>query len=689
MGDSKLRATFNDLANIVDTGKEHFIGTFVYQEKPTADIFKDYIIIDGQQRITSIILLAKAIYDLTDEEDLKEDIRATFIKHDKGTLKGKCKLRPNEYDRDTFDKLMSDDAFNENNFTAAEKSSELYRNYSFFSKKLFHHPNDQLSKFHNAIHKLNIVSILLEDENTQEIFESLNSTGLALSKADLIRNFLLMPLAYEQQEEFYKKYWLEIENLLKPSNNVEKFIIQYLITKRKSNSVVGSKKKLSPNNLYDTFKKFFEKNYPNVEECLRDMLRYAKFFHRLIFNDDTKFENLSALDKKFYELIFLLKADNAPIILMYLLNRYEKNHFDEATFIKFVDALISFTFRSKICGGSGITAQFAGEVLARLDNKDKEISLDEKIFWKAITFGEGKSAFPNDETFQNELTTKNLYYKDVCKYLLYSLERSAGKEVPAYSPATIEHIMPQKLNDDWEKYLKAHNDSDEPELFLHTLGNLTLTAYNSELGNKNFDDKKIIYSDSNFSYTRALADYSDWTTRQIQDRAKKLAAEAIKIWTLPAEFNDTLSNGRNHNSYGSDFFDLNSDFATLTFRKPAILFIFGKERELKTWKNMLIEVAWQLYNYDADTFRRVAKSENIRRNLFTTEPTDYKIDDGLYINVPKVNTKDCLNTIKKLVETFDSIGDTDIKDEIYFTLKPLKPEQATLFDETKFTDVTV
>ena len=653
---------FNDLMIIAGNGKEHFIGTFVYQYKPVAGIFQEYIIIDGQQRITSIILFAKAIYDLTDDTDLKDDILETFIKHGKGELKGKCKLRPNEYDRAVFDKLMSDDNFDENNFTDDEKSCTMYRNYIFFREKIYELPI-KLRTLHEAIYQLKVVSILLQDENPQEIFESLNSTGLDLSPADLIRNFLLMPLPYDQQEELYKKYWMEIEKLLRPSNNVENFIVQYLITKRKSDAVMETKKqRLNTRNLYVTFKDFFWKNYPNAEECLRNMFRYAKFFRRLIFNDDTRFENLPALDKKFYELTFLLKADNAPIVLMYLLDRYEKNHFDEATFIKFTDALISLVFRAKVCGNTGITSQFAGNVLARLD---KENPLDEKKFWNIITFGKGRYAFPNDKKFQEALTNESLYTtikSHGCRYLLYSLERAArAKELPSYSQATVEHIMPQKLSDGWKHYLTARNDLPAHELWLHTLGNLTLTGENSELGNDPFDAKKEIYSRSNFSYTRALTGYSDWTTRQIQSRAKKLAEAAIKVWTLPDEFNATLPNI-------DDTIDLDDDFAALKGTKPASVFIFDKEIKIGSWNPLLREVVSQLYAHNADNFRRATQLENVRQSLFTTEPTDYKIDENFYMR-GGFDTEFCLKTIKALVENFDSIGGTNIKDEIYFTIK--------------------
>lgn len=650
---------FNDIEYIAKKGKQHFIGTFVYTFDPAVGARQEYVIIDGQQRITSIILFAKALYDLSDDDELKADIRAKYLKHTTGkNLKNKCRLRPNEYDRATFEKILADD-FDENNFSAEEKSTALYVNYRFFREKI---SASELSEetLCQAIDQLNIVAIMLKEENPQEIFESLNSTGLDLTKADLIRNFLLMPLQHAAQEELYKNYWLEMEKLLRPSDNTENFLVQYLIAKLKTNDAYSSK--VTPNNLYNLFKKFFDQNFSDAESCLKDLLRYAKFFRRLLFDADTKFENLSALDKKFYELVYLLDAKKSPSILMYLLDRNEREPFDEVTFISFVDALISLTFRAKVCKRSGITQQFAGNMLARLD---KENFLDEKIFWQAVTFGKGRYAFPNDKDFQAALISNNLYEtikSDGCRYLLYSLERAVrAKELPAYSGATVEHILPQKLNDAWREYLKARNDSQTHEIWLHTLGNLTLTAYNSELGNADFDAKKKIYADSNFSYTRALAKYPEWNSTQIQKRAKKLADAAIKVWTLPEEFNARIANL-------DDIFDLNSDFGLFTGTKPASVLISDKETKISAWKHLLCDVMKTLYALDRDIFRRAI---SIRKNLFMTESkdsTDFKLDENFYMKTV-FDTKNCLRITKIIVENFDSLGDTNFKDEISFTLR--------------------
>ena len=469
-----------------------------------------------------------------------------------------------------------------------------------------------------------------------------------------------MPLAYDVQEELYKNYWLKIEDLLRPSENMENFFVQYLISKLKTNDAYAMK--VSSNNLYILFKKFFAERCSDSETCLKDMLRYAKYFYRLLFSNDPKIENLPALDKKFYELTVRLKANNSPIILMYLLDRNEREPFDDTTFISFVDALVSLTFRAKVCKSSGITPQFAGNVLARLD---RENFLDTNKFWHSL-FASSKVIFQSDKDFQTALINNDLYSNtlksDGCKYLLYSLERQARpKELPSYSEATVEHILPQKLNPEWEKYLRERNDSQTHELWLHTLGNLTLTGENEKLGNDIFDKKKEIYERSNFFYTRALTNYDEWTSTQIQKRAKKLADVAIKIWTLPEEFNSNLVNR-------GDIFTLESDFGQFTKIKPAILFISHTEISISAWRHLLCEVVKQLYDLNSDIFHRVIK---VKKNLFLTERksnADFELGENLYMKTQK-NVEQCLRITKALVENFDNLAGTNFKEEISFTLR--------------------
>lgn len=668
---------FDDIKRIIVNDKPHFLGTFVYQKKLIAgsNNFEEYIIIDGQQRITSIILLAKALLNFIEDEEIREEILDNLIKHSNGKgMKNKCKLNPTDYDKNIFEKIMNQDIFDESSFDDDEKNFGIYKNYLFFKEKISE-CEYSADEIYNAIQRLNIVGINVEiGENPQEIFESLNSTGLYLTQSDLIRNYLLMSLDYDCQEEFYKKYWLEMEKLLKSTDSVENFMVQYLIVKRKSDSLTQGNKKirLSAKNLYSVFRRYFEEKYldddktTNVENCFADMYRYVKFYKKFIFDDNDDFDKLSALEKKFYELTYLLAVNNAPIILMYLYDKFDRKFFDEKSFMEFLNAMISLSFRAKVCGFNGITAQFAGNIIMRLD-KIKFWSAES--FWQVITFGKGNYAFPKDEIFRKYLVSKEIFItikSDACKYLLYSLEKNSVRsaELPKYSVATVEHIMPQKLSDGWKNYLQSKQDLTAHEFYLHTLGNLTLMAgkYNSQVGNSDFGKKKIEYANSAFFYTNDLQKYSDWTSKQIQLRAQKLANEAVKIWTLPEKYNFAIFDVGN-------IVTLDSDFGIFTGRKPDILSVSDKEQPVKFWRDILREVIRILYNRDSDSFRQAVLMENVprRANLFhDTETINKTYIENLNFNF---DTESCLKITKKLVENFDSICGTNFKEEIWFTLK--------------------
>ncbi len=632
---------FKDITQIMGTDDttSHFLGTIVCQ-KPNNDT---YIIIDGQQRLTSFLLLAKAICDVTGKEKYLFD------------------LKPSEYDSAIFKKIMVGDTF-----TEQEKNSRLYQSYDFFKNKLVHKIRPKAELLLAALKKLKIVAMELGNENPQQIFESLNSTGKDLTETELIRNFLLMDLERETQENFYKNYWLKMELLLKTSETFDKFMLYYLIMKRKSSKDMHEGKNIhnSQNAMYETFKKYFKENYSGdktvqIENLLADMYRNAQFYSRLLFDENTNFSELSALDKKFYELIYLLKSTNMQIILMGLNERYARGDFNENTFIETVNALISFKCRSKICRQTGIdTDQTAGNVLSRLE-KSGEITTD--TFWKAITDGKGKYTFPSNEDFRQALLSNelNLTIKDTCKYLLYVLD--GATDFPNYSDASVELVIPKKFTAEWKKYLRDKNDS-QAEQYVNSLGNLVLV--DNAKKNAAFSDKKVEYTNSRFDLTREVSKNSDWTSRQIRRRAENLADKAIKIWELPKKYIPAVNVNEN-------IFTLDSDFNRFTGTKPAIVSIFNVEKNLKNWSDFLRELVTQLYNLDKDIFKR-AVNDSGKNNLFSDKPETlvlpFKIDENYYVGYG-LDTKSCLKVIKALVMNFDNLSGTNFKDEIWFTLK--------------------
>lgn len=463
---------FEDLIKTISNNSEHFMGAVVCQYKKLSGEFNEYIIVDGQQRISSVVIFARALYDSTDDENIKSSLQNKFFKS--SNPKYSFKLLPTEYDKAIFEKLM-----NGEKLSAAKEKSKIYEAYDCFKKEIAA-SNIEVSKLKTAIFNLQIVRILLTDERPQQIFESLNSTGKDLTETELIRNFLLMDLELDFQEILYKEYWFPMERLLKNSETVENFMFQYLVSKRRSITDMKGKKNIhiSKNALFFTFKKYFAKFYDGdkteqVENFLKDLYSYAQFYSRLLFDETTDFQTLSALEKKFYELVYILKASNSPIILMDLNNR----NFDDETFIQMTDALISLVFRAKICRQSTDNAQTDGNILFRLE-KNPPINIDS--FWAAITDGNGKFTFPNDEQFKDALTSSEIYLTikgDICKYLLYKLEKFFGdaENLPRYENIYVDYVTPKKLNKSWRDYLISKNDSDNHEAYLNSLGNLVLT----------------------------------------------------------------------------------------------------------------------------------------------------------------------------------------------------------------------
>ena len=654
--EAQCEQLFEDLVKTIPNN-EHFMGAVVCQDKNLGGKFNEYVIVDGQQRISSIVILAKALCDSTDNEDLQSQIQMDFIKHSKPNPKYTFKILPTEYDRAIFEKLM-----NGAEFSAAEQQSRIYKAYDFFKKKI-DASNIEVSKLYDAIYNLQVVQIILDNEKPQQIFESLNSTGKDLTETELIRNYLLMDLEPDFQEILYKEYWLQIERLLKTSETLETFMFQYLVSKRRTITDMKDKKNIhiSKNELYFTFKKYFKKFYDGdkteqVEIFLKDLYSYAQFYSRLLFNETTDFQTLSALEKKFYELVYVLKASSSPIILMDLNNR----NFDEQTFMQMVDALISLVFRAKICRQSTDNAQTAGNILFRLE-KNPPIDIDS--FWAAITDGNGKYTFPNDEQFKDALTSPEIYLtmkSDICKYLLYKLEKFFGdaENLPCYKNIYVDYVTPKKLNKTWRDYLTSKNDLENHEAYLNSLGNLVLTA-DSKRNVSFFADKRVKFATSVFSFTRALKNHSDWTSRQIRRRADEFAELALKVWILPEKYNIPAA-------ADSNLFTLDSDFRNLKGTKPQILSILKKEENVSAWKEVMQKTLAALYETDSETFTKAAA------NLISTNANEFrapaKISENLYIETNH-DTKNLLERIKIIVENFDGISGANFKDEIWFTLK--------------------
>ncbi|MBO4864191.1 MAG: DUF262 domain-containing protein [Eubacterium sp.] len=668
---------YMDIKTLIGMDKTHFIGTVCYK----MDGRYQSVIIDGQQRITSVMLLLKALYDVSDDERLKDKIKNQFLTNPYADGDLKLKLKPIKKDEEVFKKVMNaSDAVDEDYFTKEELNSNIYRNYKYFYELITSDIRSGINgqDIEDAVERLEVVEICLTEENPQVIFESLNSTGLGLTNTDLLRNYLLMSMDYKDQEYLYQNYWMQIENLL-DSENMELFMVHYLIMKRKSNDISenGKSAKITARNLYYAFKKQFPQigkgnAKEEVEECFKDMYRYARFYKHFIYDDSINVRNLQPVDKKLYELFFLLAEKNAAILVMYLFDKFDRELIDQDTFIKTIDICISFSFRSKVCNRGGFSPQFAALSVQKLDPQP----IDDKFlsrFWSAMTSGRGRYAFPTNSEFKIALVNGNTYQSlrsAGSKYLLYSIEKNMphSKELPEYKNGTVEHVMPQTLSDSWKKYIAKHGGIEKYEKYTHSLGNLTLTNYNSSLSNKEFDIKKEEYKQSNYAFTKELADVSEWTSEVIVSRGERMADIATQIWIIDEDYD------QNPGTEIGVVYDLNADFAAFFGTKPAVVSILGEEHSVTNWSDIVSLVADKFYMLAPDTFRGLINCNDFpgKKKVIDLDdsnmPAAHKIDDNLYIST-KYDVVNMLNIVKTIVCYFDKHDDTDFINDVWFTLR--------------------
>ena len=529
---------FSDLENITITQKDHFIGSIVYISIGTATE-PYYNIIDGQQRITSVMLFLKALHDSTDDVRFKKQVKHGFLINVGLDDEPKMKLKQVESDSGVYEKIIMQDDFKEEAFTEEEKKSNVYRNYQFF-KNLILQSTACIPDLYNAIFKLEIIDVCLTTEDPQEVFESMNSTGKSLTNTDLLRNYLLMDLTHSKQERLYKKYWSQIEKNV-GANLMEQYMVHYLIMKRKTDSINLHRRsaRINKSNLYECYKMYLPpevKNEDSTENLLEEAHRYSVVYRRIVNNSNIK----SDLDKAIYELIYELNAEQAAIFLLYLLDIQDQDGISDDDMLEAVKACISYVFRVRIFKGS-ISNQFFSLAIQNYERADAKTPFIEKVL-DALTSGQGSYRFPKDREFHNEFETKDMYLEfkpQMIRYILYKFERKRTKEVVEPENVTIEHILPREPRE-WRAHLAEIHD-DAYSDYTHKIGNLTLTKLNSEASNDPFESKKKIYEKSGYAITRELASYSDWNSQEIKKRSASMANEAVKIWPLPEKYNLDIS----------------------------------------------------------------------------------------------------------------------------------------------------
>lgn len=632
-----------------------------------------------------------ALRDATDDEKLKEEINETYI-YNTGrgvTDDSRVKLHLNKRDNAVYQVILDNAPEKlDEMLSDRQKESRVYRNYLLFTdliQKYSASGNDAACIF-DALEKLIFIELEIQNENAQEVFESLNSTGLSLTNVDLLRNYLLMQFDYKRQTYLYDTFWVEIENNVTPSE-MENFFVDYLICRRRSDSanVFGRTAHINKRTLYEVFRDYYKSlsgsdHYAVLESLLADMLECSKEYKKLIFPDDVNPFLLDDLSRKMYE-IAVLNAPSMRSLLLYLLMKNAAGEISSGVFHECILAASSFAMRAKICGNSS-SAQFAGSVIMRIDcvKDDKDFA---DAFWKALFSGRGKFAFPSDDEFKTALREMPMYQalrSKGTKYFLYELETHSPfpKGLPSYNDASIsiEHIMPQKLSHDWEKNLSAE-DIVLFASYIHRAGNLALVSANSEISNAAFDQKKRYYQETNFYFTRRLCEYARWNTAEIDRRSNEMADIALKVWSCPKKYQTHIrfqSVGLLEGEYG-----LSDDFSLFTFAKPEMIIISGEEIPVTGWRQIIIAVCDFLNRTDPDMLHMAVRPGKIGMTRYREDilALGYdlnmytEISHGIYTRTAK-SAYDTLVAVSRILESFDREAETSFFDTFRFRIRKKK-----------------
>lgn len=630
---------FMDLEKIHKNNlRSHFFGSIVsIKASETED---DLLIIDGQQRVTTISILILAAINAVKNgfmecdsgEEYLNDMRDKYLRAKYRKVERKIKLRPIDGDMKAYDAIFEGVP---DNFVPAEQSG-ITQNYLLFSQ-LIKLSSLTFEDLIATIEKLIIIDIRLDSsDNPQLIFESLNSCGKDLEEADKVRNYLLMSLNSEEQENFYYKYWSKIENAT--GDELTMFIRDYLTVKRKVIS--------SLTELYFDFKDYDEAKSITREDLLADMLKFAKYY-QMASKGLSKSEDIS---RKFKQLANVGSAVCMPFYMAFL-EYAEQNCLSDDEIYKVLDIVENYWARRIICGYpanvmSKLFALIHSDIMRLIksyERRGEELNTAYSELLKYVLLKkQGNAVFPTDKEVNDCFPNRQIYRLPIdYRYFLFErMENENSKEADdtivdrmKKNKITIEHIMPQTLTAEWKNVLGTDWQNIH-EKYLHTFGNLTLTGYNSNYGNHTFAEKKAGYigkkgeqifgfKDSAFRLSNYVKGCDKWTFDEIMERQNILLGKFKVLWPMITTSYVPLDKETETVSFDDDEYELTNRYiASFSYKSNRYASL--------NWKDMLVHVCQLIYTENPTAFAYLCSKEYWLYDSWTKERS--KIADNCYVH---------------------------------------------------------
>ena len=567
LADVQCARLWKDIVNMVKQNKQHhFVGSIVsIAEKNSLMGIQKRLIIDGQQRMTTLSILMIALRDYLIEQgagdEVEENITNMVLKNPSRKGDDAYKMLLTDKDRDIMIKLIDKLPISE------DEDSRIYANYLFFKQKVAEGAITP-TEIYESISKLDIVGIILDraqGDDPQLIFESLNSTGMDLSKSDLIRNFILMGLDNEEQKMVYKNYWHPFENyfpLQEDSERMDRFFRDYMTMKK------GAFVKFD--DIYEAFKEYASNSEFSIsKELAEDILTYGDLYTNITSEDKNLPASQQPLESLFEE-IRSLRMEVAYPFLMKVYLDFVKEVISLDDFAEILKLTIAYVVRRAICE---IPTNSMNKTFATMKNiirNDDYLNSVKAAFYFFDTY----KRFPDDKEFKAALCSRNMYKVRISKYIYVKLENEGNKEPIPYLGYTTEHILPQNKNmrDEWKQAL-GENYADIQAKYIDSLGNLTLIRYNSEMGDKPFAEKLEVYKESAMhNLNKYVVQQSTWNEQTIVERSEILSTCACEVWKAPVLSAETEEKYKPQEEtvkqeYDFDHYNINEAFVKMLYLK--------------------------------------------------------------------------------------------------------------------------